>query len=92
MIIGAGDTSEKTARALLSRGARSIIVSNRSHDKAVALAKELGGRAVPSRIGRRNSANIDIVISSTSAPHYILDRARLGAADEAAPQPPAAAH
>ena len=47
MIIGAGDTSEKTARALLSRGARSILVSNRSHDKAVALAEELGGRAVP---------------------------------------------
>src|SRR5512135_766167 len=47
MIIGAGDTSEKTARALLSRGARSILVSNRSPDKAAALAGELGGRAVP---------------------------------------------
>src|SRR5512135_1435940 len=47
MIIGAGDTSEKTARALVSRGARSIVVANRSHDKAVALAGELGGRAVP---------------------------------------------
>src|SRR5437660_8031888 len=47
MVIGAGDTSEKTARALLSRGARSIIVSNRSHERAVALASELGGRAVP---------------------------------------------
>ncbi len=47
MVIGAGDTSEKTARALLSRGARSIIVANRSHDRALALAKELGGRAVP---------------------------------------------
>src|SRR6266496_5737771 len=47
MIIGAGDTGEKTARALLSRGARSIIVSNRSYDKAEALAVELGGRAVP---------------------------------------------
>src|SRR6266581_5487825 len=47
MIIGAGDTGEKTARALLSRGARSIIVSNRSFDKAEALAAELGGRAVP---------------------------------------------
>src|SRR5207249_1125613 len=31
MVIGAGDTSEKTARALLSRGAQSIIVSNRSY-------------------------------------------------------------
>ena len=33
MVIGAGDTSEKTARALLSRGARGIVVTNRSHDK-----------------------------------------------------------
>src|SRR5215475_13644066 len=46
MIIGAGDTGEKTARALLSRGARSIIVSNRSFAKAVTLANELGGRAI----------------------------------------------
>src|SRR6185436_9020341 len=35
MVIGAGETSEKTARALLSRGAKSILVSNRSHDRAV---------------------------------------------------------
>src|SRR5512140_3947489 len=46
LVIGAGDTSEKTARALLSRGARSIIVTNRSYDKAVLLAEELGGSAV----------------------------------------------
>ena len=39
MVIGAGDTSEKAARALLSRGARSILVSNRSHDRAEALAQ-----------------------------------------------------
>jgi glutamyl-tRNA reductase len=77
MIIGAGDTSEKTARAFLSRGARSILVSNRSHEKAVALAAELGGRAVPFEGWAVEFANIDIVISSTSAPHYILDRARL---------------
>jgi len=77
MIIGAGDTGEKTARALLSRGARSILVTNRSHDKAVALAAELGGRAVPFDGWAAEFAGIDIVISSTSAPHYILDRAKL---------------
>jgi glutamyl-tRNA reductase len=77
MVIGAGDTSEKTARALLSRGARSILVSNRSHDKAVALAGELGGRAIRFEEWSKEFANIDIVISSTSAPHYLLDRARL---------------
>jgi glutamyl-tRNA reductase len=77
MIIGAGDTGEKTARALLSRGARSIIVSNRSHDKAVALAGELGGRAVLFEDWASEFSRVDIVISSTAAPHYILDRAKL---------------
>jgi len=77
MVIGAGDTSEKAARALLSRGARSIIVSNRSHDRAEALAKELGGRAIHFDDWAREFQKIDIVISSTSAPHYVLDRARL---------------
>src|SRR5476651_2900659 len=46
LVIGAGDTSEKVARALLSRGAKSIIVASRSHESAQALASELKGRAV----------------------------------------------
>src|SRR5437899_1613717 len=77
MVIGAGDTSEKTARALLSRGARSIIVTNRSHERAVLLAQDLGGRAIQFDQWAAEFGNVDIVISSTSAPHYILDRAKL---------------
>src|SRR5690348_7091244 len=77
MVIGAGDTSEKTARALLSRGARRILVTNRSHDKAVLLALELGGRAIPFDDWAKEFQAIDIAISSTAAPHYILDRAKL---------------
>jgi glutamyl-tRNA reductase len=77
MVIGAGDTGEKTARALLSRGARSIMVANRSHDRAVALANELGGRAVRFDDWVAEFEKIDIAISGTSAPHYLLDRARL---------------
>jgi glutamyl-tRNA reductase len=77
MVLGAGDTSEKAARALLSRGARSLLVSNRSFDRAEILARELGGRAIPFDHWAAEFSRIDIVISSTSAPHYILDRARL---------------
>jgi glutamyl-tRNA reductase len=77
LVIGAGDTSEKTARALLSRGARSIIVSNRSHERAVALAANLGGRAVLFEEWAKEFPKIDIVISSTAAPHHILDRPKL---------------
>ncbi|PYM11776.1 MAG: glutamyl-tRNA reductase, partial [Verrucomicrobia bacterium] len=63
MVLGAGETSEKTARALLSRGARSILVSNRSHDRAEALARELGGRAVHFGEWAVEFERIDIVIS-----------------------------
>lgn len=77
MVLGAGDTSEKTARSLLSRGAQSIIVSNRSFDRAALLAAELGGRAIHYEQWDQEFEKIDIVISSTSAPHYVLDRARL---------------
>lgn len=77
MVIGAGDTSEKTARSLLSRGAHSVIVSNRSYERAEALANELGGRAVHFDEWANEFANVDIVISSTSAPHYVIDRKKL---------------
>jgi glutamyl-tRNA reductase len=77
MVIGAGDTSEKTARALLSRGAHSILVSNRSQERAEALALALGGRAVHFDGWAAEFSKIDIIISSTSAPHYVLDRAKL---------------
>jgi glutamyl-tRNA reductase len=77
MVIGAGDTSEKTARALLSRGAKGIVVTNRTLDKAEAIARELGGRAVGFADWPGEFARIDIAISSTSAPHYVIDRARL---------------
>ena len=77
MVIGEGDASEKTARALLSRGAAGILVANRSLDRARALANELGGRAVPFDDWSAEFETIDVAISSTSAPHPILDRPRL---------------
>jgi glutamyl-tRNA reductase len=77
LVIGAGDTGEKTACALLSRGAKSIIVANRSFERAQSLAGELGGRAVSFDGWAGEFEKVDIVISSTAAPHHILDRAKL---------------
>jgi glutamyl-tRNA reductase len=77
LVIGAGETSEKTARALLSRGARGVVVTNRSLERATALATELGGRAVPFENWTDALEQIDLVISSTAAPHHVLDRAKL---------------
>ena len=77
LVIGAGETSEKTARALLSRGARGVVVTNRSPERATALAAELGGRAVPFAQWPDEFVQIDIAVSSTAARHHLLDRATL---------------
>lgn len=72
MIIGAGEMSRVTAQSLQSRGASSIIVSNRSFDKAEELASELGGKAIHFDDWGNYLDKVDIVISSTSAPHTVL--------------------
>jgi len=77
MVIGAGDTSEKTARALQSRGAKSIMVSNRSFERAEALARELDGQAIHFESWPTEFPKVDIVISSTAAPHYLITRGNL---------------
>lgn len=77
LVIGAGETSEKTAKALLSRGVERILISNRCGERAEVLAANLGGRALPFDSWESDFAGVDIILSSTSAPHYILNRARL---------------
>ena len=77
LVIGAGEMSEKTARALHSRGAKSIVIASRSPERAQVLAAEFGGRAVKFDDWAGEFEKIDIAISSTSAPHHILDRAKL---------------
>ncbi|MCL4177098.1 MAG: glutamyl-tRNA reductase [Verrucomicrobia bacterium] len=77
MVVGAGDTSEKTARALLGRGAANLIVANRSPERAAALASALGGEAVSFDTWTSAFDTIDILISSTASTECILDRAKL---------------
>jgi glutamyl-tRNA reductase len=77
MIIGAGDTGERTARSLVRHGVTSVLVANRTYDRAEALARELGGQAVRWDEWEEQALQIDIIISSTSAPHYMLTREKL---------------
>jgi len=72
IVIGAGEMSRQTAQALVSRGASSVFVTNRSFDRAEELASEMGGRAVQFDEWQAVLAGVDVVISSTSAPHYVV--------------------
>lgn len=74
LLVGAGEMSEQTVRRLVDRGVRGIISSNRSFDKAVTLAETFHGRAVRFDEMLTVAREVDIVISSTSCPHFILHR------------------
>lgn len=77
LVLGAGETSERTARSLCSRGVSDIRVSNRSHDRAQTLAEAVGGRAVPFENWTTQCREVDIVISSTAAEEPLLTRSLL---------------
>ena len=80
LILGAGETGERTARHLVSRGVRAenLLVANRSADRAGALAAALGGRAVPEfEAWTRHAGDVDILLTSTAAPEVIVTRAHL---------------
>jgi glutamyl-tRNA reductase len=77
VVLGAGDTSELTARALADQGAGTIFVANRHADRALSLAERFGGSVVgldglPDQLVRA-----DIMLCSTSSPHPIVGREEL---------------
>jgi glutamyl-tRNA reductase len=75
MVLGAGEMSRLTAQALMSRGARSIFVANRTFDRAEQLAAEMGGTAVRFDDWQSVLEQVDVVISSTGAPHALIHKA-----------------
>lgn len=84
LILGAGKMSELTAQHLVSSGARRIIVSNRTHERACAMARQFNdvesargddpvlSAAVTWEEFPRWLHEADIVISSTRAPHTVI--------------------
>ncbi|PYI70947.1 MAG: glutamyl-tRNA reductase [Verrucomicrobia bacterium] len=73
LVLGAGETSELTARALVSRGVSDIRVSNRSADRANELAQAVGGCAVvPFDEWMVQCREIDILITSTASEMPLL--------------------
>ncbi|HEY2568663.1 MAG TPA: glutamyl-tRNA reductase [Candidatus Udaeobacter sp.] len=78
LVLGAGETSERTARTLISRGVRDLRVSNRSNERAQELAQRVGGHAVRFHEWPQECSEIDILITSTSSEAPLLTPANLG--------------
>lgn len=72
LLIGAGKTGELTAKHLVSKGVKDVIVANRTQSKAEELVQKFGGTIVEFENLRGQLCHVDIVISSISSPNYVL--------------------
>jgi glutamyl-tRNA reductase len=73
-LVGAGKMAELAARHLIAHGAKNIIISNRTHERAVELADSFGGQAVPFDRLYETADNADIVLTSTGSQEPIFRR------------------
>ena len=72
MLIGAGEMAELAATHLVNAGIGSVRVSNRTYERAVQLARQYGGEAVPFADLLEHLVEVDIIISSTGAHEPII--------------------
>jgi len=75
MIIGASKMGELAAKHLKRNGVSSVLVTNRTFEKAVEVAKVFEGAAIPFEHFTDHIDRADIVISSTGAPHFVITKA-----------------
>jgi glutamyl-tRNA reductase len=80
LLIGAGEMSELAARHLVHYGAVQILIANRTPARAQQMAQEFHGRAVPMDQIEESLKDVDIVISSTGAPGYVITGGMVAAA------------
>lgn len=74
LLVGAGKMSELAARHLMQQGAHSILVVNRTYDRALQLAQQFHGHAVRFEDLYATADQADIIITSTGSEQHIFRR------------------
>jgi len=74
MIIGSGKMGELAAKHLHRSGAKRIFVTNRTWERAEEIAAIFKGQAIEYTRFLSMLHEVDIVIASSGAPHYLLTR------------------
>lgn len=72
LVIGAGETAELTAKHLRSKGIGRLLITNRTRERAEALAQRMNGDVLSFDSFRDHLNEVDIIISSVEANEYIL--------------------
>jgi glutamyl-tRNA reductase len=73
VIIGTGETSELTGRALADSGVATVFVANRRRDRALSLARRYHGTSIPLDELPEALVAADIVVAATASPHLLLE-------------------
>ena len=77
LLAGAGKMAESAARHLRRAGVSEILVTNRTRSRADLLAEEFQGQVIPYEDFIGMLPEIDILLTSSGAPHYILTREQM---------------
>lgn len=77
LLIGAGEMCELAARHFINNGVSQVLVTNRTYERAVKLAEEFRGRALSFDDFSYHLHEVDIVLTSTGAPNFILGAKRV---------------
>jgi glutamyl-tRNA reductase len=77
VIVGTGETSELTARALADSGGQMLFVASRRRDRAIGLARRYGGTSVSFDELPQALATADILVAATASPHVLLEAPEL---------------
>ncbi|MGH7814033.1 MAG: glutamyl-tRNA reductase [Candidatus Binataceae bacterium] len=77
MLMGAGQMAELAARQFKALGIQSLLIASRTFDRAVALAREMDGTAVPFHDYKPYLKMVDILIGSVAAAKPVLTPAEL---------------
>lgn len=88
IVIGTGDAGKLAAMALKESGLAHLAVTNRTHERALELAQELDGEAIPFRDMDTALQDVDIVIGSTGSPGYVLEGSAISRTMATRPQRP----
>lgn len=74
LLVGAGKMSELAARHLIESGAGSLLISNRTYERALHLAQSFSARPVRFEDLHAHADQADIIVTSTGAPEPIFRR------------------
>src|SRR5271154_5140389 len=74
LLVGAGKMSEQAARHLMDQGAGTVLVANRTHERAAQMAQRFGGRAIRFEELYSSADQADIIITSTGSARPVFRR------------------